>query len=235
MSCANVFSKKVFYLVLVAVFMLSSLSSVAAKENTTSFQLLSYNEEVIERDDYEVTITTEEIKGDLEEYINQLREEGRHIIQLDHTIEEGEITPQIKVGNNMDYTVFGYMKNEFAHVSSFGDGKLSAKWGGLAGFTVSGTNISQIASGSGTASTVTDRLVKNRIQVKVYGINGKDNIVTATYDYKASVWDQLATFNYNENASAIVFYMEIFAGCDYQYRVNGSIVEGTHWSNVTAD
>lgn len=139
----------------------------------------------------------------------------------------------LKLGGNAEYEVSGYRKDGFVHISTHGWGEVDSPWGGFAGFTISGTSVSQIAPDITPPPNVTDYQLRNRVRTKIYGVAGKDNIVSATFDFKQSSWSSLNTWNYSEGGAAIVFYIEFSVGNDYEYKLNGSTVEGTFWSGVT--
>lgn len=215
----------------VLLFSLTSVGTVFAKEDISSslefygLKEIKSTTEIKREGNVEVTITRQEFKGskeELEAVIEQMRQEGRFIMEVDQSEEPSGVSTQgLKIGNSMKYKGDKCSRG-FVWACVYGNGELSANAFGLLGYTTSGQIISQITKDPETNSNVTDFVSRPRQKVVAYGLVGGESIVVNTYEYIHPDWESLAVFNFQEKELAILVYVEVFQGAEFKYKVNGA-------------
>ncbi|MFB7814295.1 hypothetical protein [Paenibacillus chitinolyticus] len=233
--------KKIGFLSLVFVVALSIMVTGSAfaeetinnKEKVKGLEVIQSSESIFHRNGVEVTVTRKELKGgkkELEKLIEEAKKEGQFIVSTDEIQNSSSITP-MALGSSVKYGGNNCENNSFIGACAYGNATLSVNWAGFAGFQSSGTVIQQIVGKDGY--NVTEAAGQPRVKAVAYGLVGGSSIVYNTYNYKATDWGSLTTFNFNESEPGVIVSVGISLGADFKYKLNGNWNNTTVWCNLT--
>lgn len=203
------------------------------KEKVKGLEVLQSSENTFYKNGVEVTVTKKELKGgknELEKLIKEAKNEGQFIVSTDEFQGASQITP-MALGSSVKYGGNNCENNSYIGACAYGNATLSVNWAGFAGFQSSGTVIQQIVGKNGY--NITEAAGQPRVKAVAYGLVGGNTIVYNTYNYKATDWGSLSTFNFNESEPGIIVSVGINLGADFKYKLNGNWNNTTVWCNLT--
>ncbi|GAA4866075.1 hypothetical protein GCM10023310_52030 [Paenibacillus vulneris] len=197
-----------------------------SKQKVLGLEVLNTFEQVVKKDGVELTITRQELKGgaaELERLIQNAKATGEFIIPANRNSKVA--------GSSITYGGNGCENNSYIQACVYATGTISVNWAGFAGFRTNGTVIQNITGKSGY--DITEQAGQPRVKAVAYGIVGGDTIIYNTYNYKASDWGTLTTFNFNESEPGLIVTVGLSMGADFKYKLNGNWVNTTVWAPLT--